>query len=173
MPYTLPIREGYPQQFETLQKVGTYVQGAVRIVDYYNTTGKTIVPGEPIVVFGHIGITVEAVPPGVFCSVYIGAEVDFLVDPALAAVIKQNDPVYFDLGLKNDSIYVPGYATGVLPTNGYKLGVALGIYEGPMGPKPLSGTKLIAAKVGARRVRVLMDLAAPTTYGTVQDWDGT
>lgn len=173
MPYNFTNREAYPPLLEQVTPMGIIISPAVRLLDVPNCTGKSIVPGEPIILLGHIGISQEVVLPGEDFTLHVGAVVDFLLDPAQASNVFVDEVIYFDLALAANGVYAPGYArNGSAPTNGYKLGVSMPIYEGPMGPKPVVGTRRIAAKPGQTRVRVAMDIGSGTSYGTVQDWNG-
>lgn len=173
MPYTLPIREGYPTVFETVPKIGIIRESREYGVDLYNITTKTILPGEPIYAFGMVGVTDKAVLPGEWCRLLFGSVIDFLVDPAMVTQVLQGAQVNFDLGLKDDAAYIPGYATGATPTNGYRLGRAVGIVAKP-NEIVLSGGKPVAARAtpgAGRRIRVLMDyVLTANTFGTVQTW---
>lgn len=170
MPLTLTNLEAFPTQFEDIDIVGAYRQGGIE-VDYYNVTTKTILPGEPIVIFNRVGIAKQLILPDSFGTVVFGAQVSFLLDPDMVAAILQNALVYFDIDLA--TALTPGYATGVQPSNGYRLGYAVGIHESP-GNVNVNGSNIpIAAAAGALRVLVLMDNtgpAAPTTYGSVENF---
>jgi len=173
MPYTVPIREGYPTVFETLPKIGI-IRGSREFgVDYYNLTTKTIIPGEPVFAFGMVGVVAKAVLPGEWCRLLFGCVVDFLVNPAMVTQVLQNAQVNFDIDLASAGDFIPGYATGATPTNGYRLGRAVGIVAKP-NEIVLSSSKPVAARAtpgAGKRIRVLMDyIVASNTFGTVQVW---
>lgn len=170
MPVTLTNHEAYPTTFEEIEIIGEYTQDGVD-VDYYNVTTKSILPGEPVVIFGRIGISKEVILPNEFGTITFGAQVSFLVNPDMVADILQGALVYFDLDLATGLI--PGYATGVQPTNGYRLGHAVGVHERGPSVNVNASNIPIAAAPGALRVLVLMDQCGPTTpttYGTVENF---
>lgn len=179
MPYNLTNREAFPVELEQAPIIGQYIQGGECPVDYYNTTGKSIMPGEPVIFLSRLMISKSVILPGEFGSLVAGAWMRYLVDPALAANILQDAVVYFDTDLAVAASYIPGYATGVAPTNGYKLGQAIApIAKGieirlngssiPIAAGPASGQMPASVTVDV----LLTNVSPPTTYGTVQDWNG-
>jgi len=177
MPYNMSVREAYPPVLEQAPIVGKYVQGGNAPVDYYNTTGKSIMPGEPILIFGRLMISKSVILPGEFGSVVDDCVVDYLVDPALGSNILQDDVVYFDTDKGSSATLTPGYVTKTQPTNGYKLGHAIARHQQPANVwKNGSSVPIAAGPASGGRpasVRVLVRLwpGTPTTYGTVQDWN--
>lgn len=167
MPYTLTNIQNNPMYLENYPIIGEYIQGGHGTeTDYYNASSKCVLPGEPLVVFGRLCISKDIILPRTFGTVVFGCWVNFLLDPALAAVIKQDANVYYDLDKKVDGSYISGYATGTQPTNGFLLGKAVGVHGIP-GEITLSGKSAVAASPGDDRIFVLLTQLAPTTYGTV------
>lgn len=172
MPYTLTNREAAPVQMEELDILGQYIQGGDCPVDYYNDTGLSILPGEPILFLNKIMISKSVILPGEFGSLVAKAWMRYLVDPELAAAILQGDPVYLDLDLADDDLYLMGYATGVEPTNGMLLGYAIAPHaKGAEIRKTVGGAAVAAgpatgSAAASLTVDLLMDDLTPTTYGT-------
>ena len=167
MPIQLTNLEANPVAMEAYPIIGEYIQGGHGTeTDYYNPGSKTILPGEPVKVFNRIGISKDIILPGTFGTLVFGAWVNFVVDPDMAAEILQGALVYFDLDLAT-GLY-PGYATGVQPSNGYRLGYALGRHGTPT-EVALSASSPIAATTSDSRVFVLMDPLFVASYGTIDD----
>lgn len=167
MPVTLTKLQSQPFILEDYPIIGAYVQGGHGTeLDYYNQSTKTILPGEPLVVFGRLMIAKDVILPQTFGTLLADCWMSFLLDPAMVANILQGAFVYFDVGLANAGSYIPGYATGVQPTNGFRLGHAIAI-QAKTPEIPLSAKSAIAAAPGAKRVTVQMEKITPTTYGTV------
>jgi hypothetical protein len=175
VPIQLPNLEADPVALESYPIVGEYIQRAHDSqIDYYNPGSKSILPGEPVEVFGRLGIAKDVILPGHFGTLVFGAWVNFLLDPSLASQILQGALVYFDLDLAT-GLY-PGYATNVQPTNGWKLGYATGRHATPT-EVALSASSPIAATTSDERVMVLMNeysgIETVTKYGTVTDFLAT
>lgn len=167
MPINLPNLQANPVTLEDFPIVGAYVQGGHGTeVDFYNPRTETILPGEPVVVFGRIGISKQRILPGTFGTLVFGAVVSFKLDPEQASDINQGDYVYFDIDLEDAALMMPGYASGTQPTNGYRLGHAIGIIEKKGSISLATDGSAIAAKAGASEILVLMQETA-TTYGAV------
>ena len=167
MPVTLTNLQGQPFLLEQYPTIGAYIQGGHGTeLDYYNQSSKTILPGEPLVVFNRLMISKDIILPQTFGTLLADCWISFLLDPAMVANILQGAIVYFDVGLAVVGSYIPGYATGVQPTNGFKLGYALGRH-GKGAEIPLSAKSVIAAAAGSKRVFVQMDKITPTTFGTI------
>ncbi len=167
MPVTLTKLQSQPFMLEQYPIIGEYVQGGHGTeLDYYNQSTKTILPGEPLVVFNRLMIAKDVILPQEFGTLLANCWVNFLLDPAMVANILQGAIVYFDVDKAVSGSYIPGYATGVQPTNGFKLGYAIAPH-GITPEIPLSAKSAIAAAPGAERVFVQMDVIAPTTYGTI------
>ena len=170
MPIQLPNLEADPVALEDYPIIGEYIQGGHGTeTDYYNPGSKSILPGEPIAIFGRLGISKDVILPGEFGTVVFGAWVNFLVDPDLASIITQGQEVYFDIDLATG--YYPGYATNVEPTNGWHLGYAIGIHGAP-GEVSLSAGTPIAATTSQERVFVLMSNTYEK-FGTVTNFLAT
>lgn len=160
MPYTLPIREAYPVRFEDLPIVGIVRETVLdQGYDWYNNTTKTVLVGEPIQAMGSIGVSKRVILPGKWGRLFFGMLVDFMVDPVMVTQVLAGAPVYFDTALEVAPSYIPGYATGLLPATGFRLGRAVGIVENTTNTV-LSGTSPVAQRAtpgAGHRIRVLMD----------------
>ncbi len=167
MGVTLPNIEAQPVFLEQYPRIGEYVQGGHGTeTDYYNQTSKTVLPGEPLILFGRLCISKDIILPGHFGTVVSDCWVNYLLDPDLASNILQGAAVYYDLGLADAGEYISGYATNVQPTNGYLLGHAIGVHATPEEVN-LSAGSAIAARPGDNRVFVLLTRITPTSYGTI------
>lgn len=167
MPVTLTKLQSQPFLLEQYPIIGEYVQGGHGTeLDYYNQSTKTILPGEPLVVFGRLMIAKDVILPQEFGTLISDCWVNFLLDPSMVANILQGAFVYFDVDKAVSGSYIPGYATGVQPTNGFRLGHAIAVH-GKTPEVPLSTKSAIAAAPGAERVFVQLERITPTTYGTI------
>lgn len=167
MPVTLTNIQSQPLMLEQYPIIGEYVQGGHGTeLDYYNQSSKTILPGEPLVVFGRLMIAKDLILPQTFGTLIADCWVNFLLHPAMVANILQGAFVYFDVGLAVPGSFIPGYATGVQPANGFRLGPAIAVH-GKTPEIPLSAKSAIAARPGDERVFVQLEKITPTTYGTI------
>ena len=172
MPVNLTNIEAFPVAMEDYPILGEYIQGGHGTeTDFYNGSSKCILPGEPVEVFGRLGISKELILPRTFGTLCFGCWMSYLLDPDLASQILQGAAVYFDLDLADSDIYVTGYATNVQPTNGYLLGYAIAPHATP-GEITKSALSAVAASTSSVRVFVLMNTAV-TKYGTVPDFLAT
>lgn len=172
MPISLPNLQANPVRMEAYPIVGEYIQGAHgNEIDFYNGRSTTILPGEPINVYGKLCFSKDVILPGTFGTVVYGPVwMNFLLNPAIATSvkIKQGDLVYFDIGLADATLYLPGYATNSQPTNGYLLGHAVARHA--TGAEiALDAGSAVAATGGETRIFVLTTADA-TTYGTVPNF---
>ncbi len=102
-----------PVVLENPKHVGDYIQLGNGPVDFYNMFDAHIILGEPIIVYGRVGITKRIVDPLTVGSFHVACWMNFLVDPALANPILYGDKMYYDLDLADEE--VPGYVTNVEP----------------------------------------------------------
>lgn len=167
MPYVLTNIQNNPAYLENYPIIGEYIQGGHGTeLDYYNATPRCVLPGEPLVVFGRLCVSKDIILPRSFGTVVSNCWMNFLLDPALAAVIRQGANVFYDLDKKVDAQFISGYATGTQPTNGFLLGQAIAVHGIP-GEIVLSNKSAVAASPGDKRIFVQLTQLAPTTYGTV------
>jgi len=164
MPKTLTNLQANPVALEDVDIIGAYVQGGHGTEsDYYNPRTDTILPGEPIEIYGKLCFSKKIILPDDFGTVVHDCIMDFMLDPDIVADTLQNALVYFDYDLGDD-----GLATNVQPTNGYLLGYAMAVNLKPAG---VNGSGVpYAAKIGSRRILVKC-VSAITKYGTVPDFD--
>jgi hypothetical protein len=164
MTKSTPIRAGVPHILEQLVP-DSILRGDISHVPYYNETNETIVPGEPVVKFGKIGLSAKAILPDQMGTLRMLQIADFVLDPDFADEIEQGDLVYWDYDLEDDTH--SGYATNEAPTNGILLGHAV-IVPDSVASIPMSyGGAPMAAEAGNKLVRVLVTQLTPTTYGTI------
>lgn len=172
MPIQLPNLEAHPVQLEQYPIIAEYIQGGHGTeIDFYNPGSKSILPGEPVIVFGKIHISKDVILPGTFGTLVHSCWINGLVDPALAAPILQGQEVYFSLDLAT-GLY-PGYFTNVEPTNGWSVGHAVGIHATPQEVALSAGTP-IAASTSAERVFIqLHSNTEVESFGTVTNFLST
>jgi hypothetical protein len=171
MPITLTNHEAYPTVLEEYPIVAEYIQGGHGTeIDFYNPGSKSILPGEPVIVFGRVCISKELILPGTFGTLVHSCWISGLVDPDLSNPITQGALVYFDLDLAT-GLY-PGYFTNVQPTNGWFVGHAVGIHATPQEVTLTAGTP-VAASTTAERVFIQLTAGTPTAYGTVTNFLAT
>jgi len=163
MPISTPNRVADPVVLERFDSPGLLRQAGEIYINYYNTTGLTILAGEPVIHAGAICIAAEAILPAQQGTVYQNWLVDFIVDVALNANILANDSVWWSY----DVTPITGFSGGVVnaaPTNGFILGRAVV----PPGTTRLNGSsKPIAATVDDVRVRVISVQEPVVVIGTV------
>lgn len=170
MPIQLPNLEANPVALEDYPIIAEYIQGGHGTeVDFYNPGSKSILPGEPVAVFGRLCISKDVILPGTFGTLVYGCWINGLVDPDIASAITQGQEVYFDIDLAT-GLY-PGYFTNVEPTNGWHVGYAVGIHEAP-GNVSLSAGTPIAASTSQERVFILMS-ETYEKFGTVTNFLAT
>lgn len=164
MPKATPLRAAVPIQLESVDPVAIFVKdgpGAGQ-VPFVNGNEETIIPGEPIVKFGRLGIVKSPVLPGEMSEMCVGCILDVILNPDEEEEIEEGDNVYFDHDLGDY-----GMASSQQPTNGVLLGPALlEFHKASAVPRSYAGNPL-AAESGYRYVRVLCTTGTPTTYGTI------
>lgn len=164
MPRATPLRAAIPIQLEQLDPISLFVKdgpGAGQ-VPFVNTNDETIIPGEPVVKFGLLGVVKLAVLPGEMSEMSVGTISDFVLDPDEAEEIEEEDYVYFDYDLGDY-----GYASSQVPTNGIRLGRAVMEYRKKAAVPYSYDDNPLVAEGGDRYVRVLCTNGTPTTYGTI------
>lgn len=187
MPINLPIRQGQPFNLEKVHIVGDYRQGGGGSeTDFFNQFTTSIIPGEPIMIFGRVGISKSTIKPKTMGTVVFNCWMSYMVDPNLAAEILQDDNIYFryDLALiaNNASLsadyvyqgkYITGFASNVAGAGpNVLLGKAV-VSHSKRDEIRISTTgpnKAIACMVGERRVHVLMTNLAPVAVGAVPNF---
>lgn len=187
MPIDLPVRQGQPFNIEKVHLVGDYRQGGGGSeTDFFNQFATSIIPGEPIMIYGRVGISKSTIKPKTAGTVIFNCWMSYMVDPNLAADIFQDDNVYFryDLALlannadlSADNIYQGKYITGfVSNVAGAGPNVLLGkatidhAKRDELMISTVSPFKAIACRVGMRRVHVLMTNLAPVSVGAVPNY---
>lgn len=163
MPVSTPNRVADPVRLERYDAPCVIKQGGDLSVNYYNTTGSTILQGEPVLFGGRVGIAQSVILPGQQGSLVMEWLVDARIGGTLAADIIQNDTVWWSYDVTSVVAGVGG-AVRAAPTNGFILGTAVI----PTGAVALNGSnKAIAAPAGATSVRVLNTEEPSPAIGTV------
>ena len=170
MPVSTPNRVADPVVLERYSVPAIIRQGGELTAPYYNTTGSTLLAGEPVLVGGRIGLAQSAILPGEIGSVVMDWIADLRLDLALSAEILQGATVWWDYDLNavtdaNGSVVAGiGAASRVAPTNGFIIGIALT----QPGPVRLNGSsKQIAATVDDVFIRVASSSIAAVAIGTI------
>lgn len=136
-------------------------------LDFYNRTGSTILPGEPIWHQGRIALAYKPILPGEVGLIYFNWVADFILDPALGSAIIVNDIVYWSYALNWNTAEIPsgvGAVAKASPVNGFILGRA--VYDRSK-PLILSSGSPVAASVGDLRIRVAAQTLAVAAIGTI------
>ena len=163
MPVSTPNRVADPVMIERYDAPTVIRQGGELSVNYYNTTGNTILQGEPVLFGGRVGIAQSVILPGQQGTLVMDWLVEAKIGGTLAADIIQNDTVWWSYDVTSVVAGVGG-AVRAAPTNGFILGNAV-IFPGAV---LLNGSnKAIAAPAGASVVRVLNTQEPSPAIGTV------
>lgn len=163
MPVSTPNRVADPVRLERYDAPCVIKQGGTLSVNYYNTTGSTILQGEPVLLGGRVGIAQSVILPGQQGTLVMDWLVEARIGGTLAADIIQNDTVWWSYDVVSVVAGVGG-AVRAAPTNGFILGNAVI----PTGAVSLNGSsKAIAAPAGASVVRVLNTQEPSPVIGTV------
>jgi hypothetical protein len=155
----------------TLRLENPPIMGIIRqdspsdLVEWYNTTGGVVLPGEPIIHNGLVCISASLIYPGVVGNVYRKWIADFIC--TLAADVLVNALVYWDYSGTYGDWTGSGMAVDAAPVNGFILGRA------GIGPRvknlTLNGSgKPISATTASTRIRVnSVPMYPPTTFGAI------
>lgn len=163
MPVSTPNRVADPVRLEAFDPPCVLKQSGELSVNYYNTTGNTILQGEPVHIGGRVGIAQSVILPGRQGAVVMDWIVEARIGGTLAADILQNDTVWWSYDVTSVVAGVGG-AVRTAPTNGFILGTAVI----PPGQVTLNGSsKAIAAPAGASVVRVMCNSIASPAIGTI------
>lgn len=117
-----PNRAAEPIRLEALTPSGIYRTEPSHVTWVNPSETLTVVPGEPIIFMGRVGISKLAIYPLRVGTLVLDWIADFVLDPDLAANILQGDVIYWDTGLA-DADHT-GKATNVAPAAGFILGYA-------------------------------------------------
>jgi len=163
MPVSTPNRVADPVRLESYDAPCVLKQTGELSVNYYNTTGNSILQGEPVRIGGRIGIAQSVILPGEQGAVVMDWIVEAKIGGTLAADIIQDDTVWWSYDVTSVVAGVGG-AVRAAPTNGFILGTAVI----PPGAVTLNGSsKAIAAAAGASVVRVMSNSVASPAIGTI------
>jgi len=168
MPVSTPNLVAQPVLLENYGPAGI-IRSDSNIIPYYNILTTSILPGEPVFHMGRIGISKKIILPGAIGELIFDWVADFVVNPALGAVILANAVVYWDYDLNGVSggVTLPagvGCVAASSPTNGFILGRAI---ISKMKAVTLSSGKAIAASPGDERIRVVAQTLAVSAIGTI------
>lgn len=164
MPISTPNRAADPVMLERYDAPCVKKQGGAISVNYYNTTGSTILQGEPVLFGGRVGIAQSVILPGTQGTLIMDWLVEARIGGTLAADILQNDTVWWSYDVASVATSAVGGAVRAAPTNGFILGTAVI----PGGTVTLNGSnKAIAAPSGSTSVRVLHSAEPSPAIGTV------
>lgn len=163
MPISTPNRIADPVRLERYDAPAVIRFAEELSAHYYNTTGTTILQGEPVLIGNRIGLAQSVILPGTIGQVVMDWIADLRVDPALAADILQNDTVWWSYDITTVAAGVGG-AVRAAPTNGFIIGIALV----QVSPIRLNGSsKAIAAAPGDVYVRAISSSIAAVAIGTI------
>ena len=178
MPQVLTNRTNDPVFMEQVW-VHKYLQGGAdsETPFFNNSATKAILPGEPISIYGKLGISKSTILPRKFGTVLFNCLVEFVLDPAQATDIHHNDLVYFkyDLaaGLTVANVYqnkyITGFASTVATADNFLLGYAVPNRQERTVYETASPNKPICAQPGDKTVTVLM-VDSVTSVGTVPNF---
>lgn len=168
MPISTPNRVADPVMLERYEPPCVLKQTGELSVNYHNTTGNTILQGEPVRLGGRIGIAQSAILPGQQGAVIMDWVVEAAIGGTLGADILQDDTVWWSYDVTSVATSAVGGAVRAAPTNGFILGTAL---APPSKTSTLNGSsKAIAAASGSAfptRVRVMCNSVASPAIGTI------
>lgn len=163
MPVSTPNRVADPVVLERYDAPTVIKQGGELSVNYYNTTGSTILQGEPVLYGGRVGIAQSVILPGQQGTLVMDWIIEAKIGGTLAADIIQNATVWWSYDVTSVVAGVGG-AVRAAPTNGFILGTAVI----PTGAVSLDGSnKALAAPAGATVVRVMNTQEPSPAIGTV------
>lgn len=163
MPVSTPNRVANPVVLERYEAPTIIRQAGELTVNWYNTTGTTVLCGEPVLYGGRVGIATDVILPGTQGTLCMDWVIEAKIGGTLAADILQNDTVWWSYDVTSVVAGVGG-AVRAAPTNGFILGNAVI----PTGTVTLNGSsKAIAAAAGSKTVRVMFTGEPSPTIGTV------
>lgn len=163
MPVSTPNRVADPVKLERYDAPTVIKQGGELSVNYYNTTGNTILQGEPVLYGGRVGIAQSVILPGQQGTLVMDWIIEAKIGGTLAADVLQNATIWWSYDVTSVVAGVGG-AVRAAPTNGFILGTAVI----PTGAVSLDGSnKALAAPAGATVVRVMNTQEPSPAIGTV------
>jgi len=169
MPVSTPNLVAQPVLLENYGPAGI-IRSDSNIIPYYNILTTSILPGEPVLTQGRIGISKKIILPGTMGELIFDWVADFVLNPALGAVILADAVVYwnYDLNGVSGGVTLPagvGCVASSSPTNGFILGRAI---VNKLKAVSLNGSsKVIAASPGDERIRVAAQTLAVSAIGTI------
>lgn len=165
MPVSTPNRIANPVQLERYDSPCKIRQANSLSINYYNRTGTTILPGEPVMIGGRVGLAQDLILPTQVGPVVMDWIADCRVDPALSGVILANAQVWWSYDITTVVAGVGGVVK-TAPTNGFIFGLALSpAVRGS--EQTLSTSSSVAATAGDLWIRVTSNSIAVVAIGTV------
>lgn len=165
MPVSTPNRVADPVQLERYDSPCKIRIAGKSINHYYNKTGTTLLPGEPVIYGGRVCLCQDIILPGQVGPVITDWTADCRVDPALSGVILANAQVWWSYDITTVVAGVGGVVK-IAPTNGFIFGIAVSP-PGKGNEQVLSSGSAVAATAGDVWIRVTDNSIAVVAIGTV------